>query len=184
MMAGIMQTRERIAVATRSVLAATCVAATCVAATCVVPMTCVAFAQEQETAPPKDTIFARKILMGSIDMNMDEIETMTTGGTTLNLAEGQDHADTVSIMLMAFPHMFPPSTNQWQPNVDRDPATDTYASPELWKNFADFYQRATVASKIAFDASRAKRVDDFKALIVQLRGACNACHKAYQKTDP
>jgi cytochrome c556 len=59
-----------------------------------------------------------------------------------------------------------------------------YASPELWKNFADFYQRATVASKIAFDASRAKRVDDFKALIVQLRGACNACHKAYQKTDP
>jgi hypothetical protein len=30
----------------------------------------------QELPAAKDTIFARKILMGAIDMNMDEIETM------------------------------------------------------------------------------------------------------------
>jgi hypothetical protein len=35
-----------------------------------------ALGQELSGPPPKDTIFARKILMGAIDMNMDEIETM------------------------------------------------------------------------------------------------------------
>jgi cytochrome c556 len=148
-----------------------------------VAMPCTVLAQEQGVTPPKDTIFARKILMGSIDMTMDEIETMTTSGGTLNLAEGQEHADIVSIMLMAFPHMFPASTNQWKPNADRDPATDTFASPDVWTNFADFYQRATAASKIAFEASRAKRASDFRALVLQLRTACNSCHAAYQKVD-
>jgi cytochrome c556 len=48
---------------------------------------------------------------------------------------------------------------------------------------ADFYQRAAAASKIAFEASRARRADDFKARIVDLRAACNSCHAAYQKVD-
>lgn len=140
-------------------------------------------AQEQGEAPPKDTIFARKILMGAIDMNMDEIETMLAPEGQLNLAEGQEHADTISIMLMAFPHMFPASTNQWAAGADRDAALDTFASPDVWTKFADFYRRAAAASKIAFEASRAKRAEDFKARIVELRSACNACHAAYQKVD-
>jgi cytochrome c556 len=148
-----------------------------------VALPCIAFAQEQGVTQPKDTIFARKILMGSIDMNMDEIETMLSPGETLNLAEGREHADVISIMLMAFPHMFPAATNQWTPGADRDPATDTFASPEVWSNFADFYQRAAAASKIAFEASRAKGANDFRALLVQLRTACNSCHAGYQKND-
>jgi cytochrome c556 len=144
---------------------------------------CAASAQEQGVAPPKDTIFARKILMGAIDMNMDEIETMLLPEGHLDLAEGREHADTISIMLMAFPHMFPASTNQWASTTDRDPALDTFASPEVWAKFPDFYQRAAAASKIAFEASRAKRADDFKARIVELRAACNSCHAAYQKVD-
>ena len=35
-----------------------------------------ALGQEPSGPPPQDTIFARKILMGAIDMNMDAIETM------------------------------------------------------------------------------------------------------------
>src|SRR6516165_4138787 len=56
---------------------------------------------------PKDTIFACKILMGAIDMNMDEIETMLAPNGKLDAAEAREHADTISIMLMSFPHMFP-----------------------------------------------------------------------------
>jgi cytochrome c556 len=138
----------------------------------------------QDSAPPKDTIFARKILMGAIDMNMDEIETMLAPEGKLDLAEGQEHAETISTMLMAFPHMFPPRTNQWKPGMDRDPATDTFASPDVWKDFSNFYQRATAASKLAFDASRAKRAADFKPLIAELRTNCNACHALYMKTEP
>src|SRR6478672_7185468 len=116
----------------------------------------------QESPPAKDTIFARKILMGAIDMNMDEIETMLAPEGTLELGDAQEHAETISTMLMVFPHMFPPTTNQWKPGVDRDPATDTFASPEVWTNFRDFYQRATEASKVAWNASRAKQGADFR----------------------
>jgi len=35
-----------------------------------------AFSQDRGMPPPRDTIFARKIMMGAIDLNMDEIETM------------------------------------------------------------------------------------------------------------
>jgi cytochrome c556 len=77
----------------------------------------------------------------------------------------------------------PASTNQWAPEADRDAALDTHASPDVWGKFADFYQRAAAASKLAFEASRAKRADDFKARIVDLRAACNSCHAAYQKVD-
>src|SRR5262249_39331836 len=137
----------------------------------------------EELPAAKDTIFARKILMGAIDMNMDEIETMLAPEGKLELGDAQEHAETISTMLMAFPHMFPPATNQWKQGADRDPATDTFASPEVWTNFADFYQRATEASKIAWKASRAKRPDDFRSLIVQLRERCNACHAVNLKAD-
>jgi cytochrome c556 len=84
---------------------------------------------------------------------------------------------------MAFPHMFPPATNQWKAGAARDPATDTFASPELWTNFADFYARATEASKIARNASRAKRPAEFRAFIGQLRERCNGCHALNMKPD-
>ena len=157
-----------------------------VAAAAVVAWTVAMFAdvaRAQELPAAKDTIFARKILMGAIDMNMDEIETMLAPEGKLDLAEGQEHSETISTMLMTFPHMFPPATNQWKAGAARDPATDTFASPDLWTNFADFYARATEASKIAWNASRARRAADFRALIVQLRERCNGCHALNLKTD-
>jgi cytochrome c556 len=150
---------------------------------CWLTCTGIALAQDQALPPLKDTIFARKILMGAIDTNMDEIETMLLPEGKLNLSDGTEHADTISIMLMAFPHLFPASTNQWKPNTDRDPATDTYASPDLWTNFADFYRRAGEASKTALEAARARRPEDFRARVGELRAQCNACHALYQKTD-
>jgi cytochrome c556 len=153
-------------------------------AACLLATGLTTLAQDKGATPPKDTIFARKILMGSIDGQMDEIETMLAPEGTLDLADGQEHADIISVMLMTFPHLFVPSTNQWKQDYpDRDAATDTYASPDVWSNFADFYQRAAAASKIALEASKAKRAIDFKGLIAELRVACNSCHALYQKTD-
>jgi cytochrome c556 len=139
------------------------------------------FAEDQPA--PKDTIFARKTLMGAIDMNMDEIETMLAPEGKLVLSDAQEHAETISTMLMAFPHLFPPSTNQWKEGANRDPATDTFANPGLWSNFGEFYHRASEASKIAWDASRVKRPDEFRPLIKELRLRCNACHALNLKTE-
>src|SRR5580700_9162443 len=157
------------------------VAAFVIAALTVAMPTSPAGAQELPAA--KDTIFARKILMGAIDMNMDEIETMLAPEGKLELADAQEHAEVISTLLMAFPHLFPPSTNQWKEGATRDPATDTFANPGLWSNFGDFYRRASEASKIAWDASRAKRPDEFRPLIKELRQRCNACHALNLKTE-
>lgn len=142
-----------------------------------------AVAQDQSAATPKDAIFARKILMGTVGMNMDQLESMTGMPNPINMEDGREHADIVSVLLQVFPHLFPPATNQWKPNVDRDPGADTYASPDVWSHFADFYGRAAAASKIAFSASRAKTETEFRSAVAQLRTACDSCHAAYQKTE-
>lgn len=140
-------------------------------------------AQTAAEPPAKDTIFARKTLMGAIDRNMDEVETMLAPDGKIDSAEAREHTDTISILLQAFPHLFPPATNQWRPGVARDPATDTFASPDVWSKFPDFYVRAAAASKLALEASQATRLDEFRAKMVQLRAACNGCHQLYQKTE-
>jgi cytochrome c556 len=141
-----------------------------------------ASAQDQSAATAKDVIFARKTLMSSISDNMDQIETMISTGK-IDLADAHEHADTISVMFMAFPHLFPPGSNQWKPNADLDPATDTFTSPDAWSKFSDFYKRAAAASKTAFDMSRADKVDELKARAKELRVACNTCHDLYLKTQ-
>jgi len=121
--------------------------------------------------------------MDAIDSHMDAIDWMVSSGKAIDLPRAGEHADTISIMLMAFPHLFPPSSNQWRPNAKRDPARDTFASPGLWVNFADFYRRAAAASQIAFKASRAKRKADFSTHMAALRSACDSCHAAYLMTS-
>ena len=123
-----------------------------------VGLSSVALSQDQSVATPKDTIFARKILMDSIGRNMDELEAIAASGSGKDLIEGKEHADIVSVMLMAFPHLFPPTTNQWKPNAQLDPGTDTFAAPEVWTKFSDFYGRSNTASRIAYKASRVERL--------------------------
>jgi cytochrome c556 len=142
-----------------------------------------ALAQDLSAATPKDTIFARKILMDTIDHNMDALEEMVRSGQPIDFADASEHADTISVMLQAFPHMFPPSTNQWRQDMQRDAARDTFASPDVWTNFSDFYRQATVASKLAYRISKATQAGPFKATLASLRTACDSCHAVYLKSD-
>ena len=132
----------------------------------------------------KEAIFARKILMTTIGDNMDEIESMLDPGGKFEVEEAREHANLISVMLLAFPHMFPPSTNQWRDNADRDPALDTFASPEVWRRFPDFYKRSADLSKIALEAAKAQHFKDYKARVAELRSGCDGCHALYLKEDP
>jgi cytochrome c556 len=140
-------------------------------------------AQDQSAATPSDTIFARKTVMDTISEKMDALEAASASDRNIDLGAAHEFADVISVLLMTFPHMFPAATNQWKPDVEKDPALDTYAAPELWTSFPDFYKRAGDASKIAYRASRASGEAEFKAAVSELRGACDACHATYQKTD-
>jgi len=66
---------------------------------------------------------------------------------------------------------------------ERDPGRDTYASPDLFTNYADFYARAAAAAKTAYRASRAQQDGDFKRYVAELRVACDSCHGLYLKSD-
>lgn len=143
-----------------------------------------ASSQDDGASVTKDEIFARKIVMDEIDRRMMELDWMMSSGKPLDMHEAIEHADTISVLLLAFPHLFSPDTNQWRPDAKRDPARDTYASPDLWTKFPDFYRQATAASRTAFEASRAKREADFRNHIEALRAACEGCHAAYLKVDP
>jgi cytochrome c556 len=140
----------------------------------------IAMAQDQSVASAKDVIFARKTLMSTLSDQFDQIEAMIAT-SKLDLNDAHEHADTISVMMMAYPHLFPPSSNQWKPNADLDPGTDTFASPDVWTKFPDFYQRAAAASKTAYDMSRADKADDLKARAKDLRVMCNDCHERYLK---
>jgi cytochrome c556 len=143
----------------------------------------VALCQDQSAATPSDAIMARKTVMDTLSDKMDVIEAIIASGKKLDLDAGHANADAISVFLMAFPHLFPPSTNQWKPNVDKDPLTDTFAAPDVWTKFADFYRQATAASKAAYNASRATDEAEFKTSIAQLRTGCNDCHAAFLKAD-
>jgi cytochrome c556 len=144
--------------------------------------------QDQSAATPSDAIIAdaiiaRKTVMDTISQKMDALETATASTKKIDLAAANEQADIVSVLLMAFPHMFPAATNQWKPNVDKDPGTDTFAAPEVWTKYADFYKQATAASKLAYNASRASQEAEFRTAMTQLRAACDGCHAVYLKTD-
>ena len=121
--------------------------------------------------------------MDAISEKMDALEAASAANRKIDLAAAHEQADVLSVLLLAFPHMFPAATNQWKPNVEKDPAVDTYAAPELWTKFSDFYKRAGDASKFAYNASRAPGEAEFKAAVKELRGACDGCHALYQKTE-
>jgi cytochrome c556 len=125
---------------------------------------------------------ARKTLMVVIADNMQEIEAMTAGGK-IDLAKARANANAISGMLLAFPHLFPASTNTWTPNAPRDPATDTFTDPGLWKTFPFFYKEAQAAAKYAFDASRADAEAEFKKQATNLRLTCDTCHATFQKNN-
>jgi len=138
--------------------------------------------QDPNPATPKDVIFARKTLMTSVGTNMYVIDGMLETGK-IDLVAGRANAESISAMLMAFPHLFPVSTNLWQANLKRDPATDTLADAAIWESRSFFYKDAMAASKYAFDASRAQNVADFRKSARDLRQTCDGCHSTYQHKD-
>jgi cytochrome c556 len=138
----------------------------------------VAIAQNQGAATAADVIFARKALKDDICDKMANIERMIARGR-VELDDVHAQADAIAVMLMAFPHLFPPGSNQWKPDTDQDPATATLASPDLWTTFPDFYRQADAAAKTAFELSRAGKIDDAKTRARELRIACDACHALY-----
>jgi len=129
---------------------------------------------------PADVVLARRVLMAGIGRSMDEIGGMIEDA--FNLQEGREHADLISTMLLAFPHLFPVETNTWSERLAHDdPAHVSLALPTVWQDYDNFVARAQQASQTALDASFAATADQFRALAKDLQRACDSCHQAYRR---
>ena len=127
-------------------------------------------------ANPKDVIAARGEIMEEMEHLMQPIDTFQVVDTDdlngLRLA-----ANTVHVMLLAVPHLFPPTTNLYDPQAET-PAT--LALPAIWKDFDTFYRLAAAASKAAetmADTPAGKQ--QLRAEGLALRASCDACHALF-----
>jgi cytochrome c556 len=129
----------------------------------------------------EEVIQARQLLMDGIDADMMAID-LFGAGQNYPLAELTAHADRISTLLTAFPHLFPPQTKPGKA-ADGSPIPTT-ATPEIWERFDDFYGKAQAAAKIAYDASQAANADALKEQGAKLRAACDGCHAQYMRVEP
>jgi cytochrome c556 len=80
---------------------------------------------------PKDVITARQELMEEVEHLMQPIDTIQVKGVD-DPDKLRASAGTISSMLLALPHLFPPTTNLYDPKPEM-PAT--LALPAIWKDF-------------------------------------------------
>jgi cytochrome c556 len=123
-----------------------------------------------------DVVQARQLLMAGIEEEMQPID--LAGDKDIPLDDLKSNAYRINIMLAAFPHLFPPQTK---------PGPDTFstaAAPEIWQDFEAFYTQADAAAKVAYDASQATAIEQFRDNAKKLRAACDGCHGKYMKVDP
>ncbi len=124
---------------------------------------------------PKDVIAARFKLMEQMEKLMLPID-------MLQVESGSDpkvlgaNAAVISAMLQAVPHLFPPTTDLYDPQ-NETPAT--IALPSIWKDFTTFYSLADAAAKAADNMAGAQGKDAQLTASAQLRASCDACHMLF-----
>jgi cytochrome c556 len=126
---------------------------------------------------PKDVIHARGELMEHMEELMRPIDTITVErGPVKNVDLLHFNAEVVGAILKAVPHLFPPTTNLYDPKVIEP---ETIALPAIWKNWDSFYQLAQAASKSAEAFAATKGDAALRSASLKLRASCDACHTPY-----
>jgi cytochrome c556 len=129
----------------------------------------------------EEIIKARQELMTNMEVLMAPLDTATVEPIK-DLARLRENAELVSVMLTAFPHLFPPTTNVHDP---RDPLTRTLALPTVWTAFESFMALSKASAAAAEAAADATDEATLKAAAVRLRASCDSCHAVYlRKYEP
>ena len=127
---------------------------------------------------PEEIIEARRVLMIQMEPLMRPIDAFSAGEPG-DLPGLRAAAATLESMLMAFPHLFPPTTNRYDPTTRESP---TFALPAIWENFAAF--RTVSETAVMAAASMAAAAEDEESLRKagrSLRASCDGCHAVFAK---
>jgi cytochrome c556 len=126
---------------------------------------------------PEEVIEARRVLMIQIEQLMRPIDQYTADGDG-DLAALRSAAATIEAMLLAFPHLFPPATNQFDAEVREPP---TYTLPALWDDFGRFLTFNEAAEHAAATMAASEDPEAFRAAGRSLRASCDGCHAAFTR---
>lgn len=123
---------------------------------------------------PKDVIAAREALMIAVERLMQPIDSLEV--------EPQDPAVVtaaaarISQIMLSLPHLFPPTTNLYDPTAE---IPETLALPAIWQSFPNFYGLAAASAAAAEKLSTTSETALLDAGADALRGTCDACHALY-----
>lgn len=126
---------------------------------------------------PEDVIAARRELMLELQTLMWPIDS-SAAEEAVDPAPLRDAARTMAAMLGVVPHLFPLSTNRYDPDVD---SPETLALPAIWSDFQGFYSLAAGATAAAAKMAEMEGAADLLAAGRALRGTCDACHGVYMR---
>jgi cytochrome c556 len=124
---------------------------------------------------PADVIAARQALMAELERLMRPVDTFADGQGG-DAATVREAATTVAPLLLALPHLFPPTTNRYDEKAEQP---ETLALPAIWQQFAAFYALAGNASAAATRMGAIADAETLRTAGKELRAACDACHAPY-----
>jgi cytochrome c556 len=123
----------------------------------------------------EDVIAARRALMAELARLMQPIDAFSDGQPG-DAATVREAATTIEPLLLATPHLFPPTTNLYDEKAEQP---RTLALPPIWQQFDAFYGLAVNASAAAARISALTDAETLRAAGKELRAACDACHAPY-----
>jgi cytochrome c556 len=124
---------------------------------------------------PRDVIVARRALMMEMQRLMRPLEASSVGQGSA-LEEQQSAAITIAQVMLAVPHLFPPTTNLY----DAAATTPvTLALPAIWEQFSAFSALSATASAAATKLASLNDADELRAGALAVRAACDACHAPF-----
>lgn len=129
---------------------------------------------------PADTaeiIEARRVLMRQVQRLMQPIDAFAFDGNG-DAVTVRSAAESIEAMMLAFPHLFPASTNLYDASLREPP---TIATPAVWKKFADFRTLAEKSERSAAAAVASTDVTTLRTAAVALRDTCETCHAQFTK---
>jgi cytochrome c556 len=139
------------------------------------------FAAAASAAPgetsPADVMAARRALMADIERLMKPIDSLTVGEPAELGALGSA-ARSIETMLRTAPHLFPSTTNRFDPSSAETP---TLALPSVWQQWDTFVQLGAASVRAAADLAAADGAATAHAAALKLRGTCDACHAVFTR---
>jgi cytochrome c556 len=126
---------------------------------------------------PDEVIEARRALMTAAETLMKPVDGFIVGEPA-DAATLRASAATIEPMLLALPHLFPPTTNLFDPAAHDPPTT---ALPTIWQRFLAFQTFAESAQRAAAALAMSEDGEPLRAASARLRASCDACHAAFMK---